>query len=593
MSLSPLSSIPAFKVVIILCLVFFCSFSAASAAEPLEVVVEGIEGDAADNVFQALVLPYGLVREGQVDKLWLDRFVRQADEKVKTALEPYGYYNAQIKINIEKPETDRYRLRVNVAPGEPVRVRDILVSLEGAGKNEEQLLQLVEDFPLHKGDVLLQQDYEKAKSTLLFKSVELGYLDADFPVHQIRILQAAASATVDLTLDTGELYRFNGVRLEGAPDYPAEFLRRYLVFKPGEVFSYAKLGESQLNLANSERFKEVLVTPEKEAAVDLNVPVLVQLKPAPRRSIRPGLGYGTDTGGRFSLRYRDLNIFHRGHELNFILYIAERLQGLATAYTIPSSTDFRSSTVLQLNLQREDVSSYISRLIALELGRNQSFGRGQLGTAYVRLQQEDFTIGAQKSSTRLVLPGVRFTSDQVAGKIRPTKGYRYGLEVRGTHQFLGSDTSLLQVIGEGSHLLPLPWRLSLHSRARAGITIASAPLSDIPPSLRFFAGGDQSVRGYGYKALGPRDDTGKVIGGKQLVSGSIELERALFENWGVSAFYDAGNAFNEFDRIVLFKGAGVGVHYYSPVGALNLSLARQIGVENPGYHIHFTVGFEL
>ncbi|HEY3309898.1 MAG TPA: autotransporter assembly complex family protein [Desulfuromonadaceae bacterium] len=593
MSLSRNSFIPAFKLFIILGLFFFSSISASIAAEPVEVVVEGIQDDAEENVRQALVLPHGLVREGMVDKLWLERFVRQADEKVRSALEPFGFYNALVTVVIETPEDGHYRLRVRVAPGQPVLISDILVSVEGAGKNEEPLLQLIEEFPLHKGDVLLQQDYEKTKNALKFKSVELGYLDADFPVHQIRILKSVASATVDLTLDTGNQYRFNGVTLEGAPDYPDDFLRRYLAFKAGEVFSYAKLGESQLNLANSERFKEVLVTPEKQAAADLKVPVLVQLKPAPRRSLRPGLGYGTDTGGRFSLRYRDLNMFHRGHELSFNLFIAERLQGLATAYTIPSSTDIKTSTVLQLNLQREDVSSYISRLIALELDRNLSFGRGKLGTAYIRLQEEDFTIGAQNSSTRLVLPGVRFTNDQLVGKIRPTEGYRYGFDLRGTHQFMGSDTSLLQVIGEGSHLLPLAWRLSLHSRARAGITMLSDPLSDIPPSLRFFAGGDQSVRGYSYKSLGPKDATGQVVGGKQLLAASLELERALFDNWGVSVFYDAGNAFNDFNRIKLYEGAGVGLHYYSPVGALNLFLARQIGVEHPGYHIHFTVGFEL
>ena len=188
--------------------------------------------------------------------------------------------------------------------------------------------------------------------------------------------------------------------------------------------------------------------------------------------------------------------------------------------------------MLQLNLQQEDVSTYTSRLIALELDRNRSLGKGELGTAYIRLQREEYTVGAQDSGARLVLPGLRYSGNFYDNPARPARGFRYAFDLRGTHQLLGSDTGLLQLISEGSHLLPLPWRLSLHTRAKAGITLLSDPLSDLPPSLRFFAGGDQSVRGYAYQSLGPLDATGQVVGGKHLLVGSVELERALFRRLG-------------------------------------------------------------
>jgi translocation and assembly module TamA len=118
-------------------------------------------------------------------------------------------------------------------------------------------------------------------------------------------------------------------------------------------------------------------------------------------------------------------------------------------------------------------------------------------------------------------------------------------------------------------------------------------LSDLPPFVRFFAGGDTSVRGYSYQSLGPRDANGNVVGGKDLIVGGVELQRALFESWGVSAFFDTGNAFDSFNDIRLFSGTGIGLHYYTRIGAINLYVARQIGVPSPGYHIHFTMGFEL
>jgi translocation and assembly module TamA len=149
---------------------------------------------------------------------------------------------------------------------------------------------------------------------------------------------------------------------------------------------------------------------------------------------------------------------------------------------------------------------------------------------------------------------------------------------------------MLQFLGGVTHLQPLPARLSLQSRFRIGATFSKDPGDALPPTLRFYAGGDQSVRGYGYQTLGPRDGDGKVVGGKQLLVTGLELERALGGPWGVSIFHDAGNAFESFKGVQLHQGAGVGVHYRSPVGNLNLSLARRIRDEHPGWRIHFTVG---
>jgi translocation and assembly module TamA len=574
-------------------LLLLCHPAPLFAADPVEVEVTGVEEGALKNVKDALALPYGLVRDGKVDRLWLDRFAHQAGEKARLALEPFGYYHAQVSVKVEEPKKESYLLRVEVTPGEPVRLTAVSVTLAGAGVNESQLRRLAAAFPLSQGAVLLQPEYERAKSALKARAVELGYLDADFSKHEIRIAPGATAARIELALETGERYAFGEVQIEGGDDYPQSYLRRFLSFKKGEVFSYAKLGETQLNFSNSERFKAVVITPEKQQASALQVPVLVKLTSAPRRSLRPGVGYGTDTGARFTIRYRDLNLFHEGHDLDLNLYLAERLQGFSAKYTWPSPLDIKSSTSLQLNLQQEDVSTYTSRLAALELDRNRSFGVGELGTAYVKVQQENFTIGEETSSSRLVLPGYRFSKEQFDSLVRPTRGYRYSLDLRGAHPYLGSDSALVQFIAEGNALLPLPARLSLHIRTKAGATYLVDPLSDLPPSIRFFAGGDESVRGFSYQSLGPRDATGQVVGGRNLLVGSIELERALYQNWGVSIFHDAGNAFNDFSNVQLEQGAGVGLHYYTPVGGLNLSLAKRLGTSREVYYIHFTVGFQL
>jgi translocation and assembly module TamA len=337
----------------------------------------------------------------------------------------------------------------------------------------------------------------------------------------------------------------------------------------------------------------VLVIPEKDKAEELYVPIVIRLRAAPPQEFKAGVGYGTDTGARVSAKYKHLNIFGLAHEFHSDLNLSERLQGIAAGYKIPGTKDMDSATGFLFNLKREDTDTYDTKSVSFEVNRTKGFKRGRLGTAYVRAQLEDSTISKEDIRTFFIMPGARFSQRRYDSLVRPTKGFRYSIELRGTSRYLGSDMNLLQALVGGDVMFPLPWKLSLFTRVNAGLTEQDEPFRDLPASLRFFAGGDRSVRGYKYQSLGPRDSSGKVIGGKNLLVGSVEIERPVSQNWGVAAFYDVGNAFDSLSKIVLFQGAGLGLRYYSPVGTLKLDLARQIDVDNPRFRIHFTVGIQL
>jgi translocation and assembly module TamA len=193
-----------------------------------------------------------------------------------------------------------------------------------------------------------------------------------------------------------------------------------------------------------------------------------------------------------------------------------------------------------------------------------------------------------------VLPGARFSRRRFRGaEVRPEEGYRFALEARGTDRAIGSDTGFVQFLASGNVLIPLPARLTVLSRVDSGYTLLNGPPEKIPVSLRFFAGGDHSVRGYDYQSLGPADNNGMVIGGRHLLAGSVEVERAIGEDWGVAAFYDAGNSFNGFSGLRLFQGVGIGVRYYTVVGPVRLDVARQIRVDDPSFRFHVSMGIEF
>ncbi len=583
------SAIPLF-LILFSCLIWVPSPRAAEV--PVTVLVFGLEDEILQNVEAALALPPGLAELGELNLPWLERFERQIPEKVQAALEPFGYYNAQITTKSETGAAGKRIIMVTVVLGMPVRVTEVEVTVRGPGSQEAELRDLAADFPLKKGDVLRGDIYEKTKGAMKSQANDLGYLDAEFPVGRILVSRVASTARIELVLDTGPRYFFGAVSFTGADIYPEAFLRRHLAFKPGEAFSYTKLGLTQLNLINSDRFKEVIISPEKEEARDFVVSVGIRLEPALPKRLRFGLGYGTDTGARGTISYKDLNVRRRGHEFDSELNVSERLQGLAAGYRIPGR-DVDSYTGLRLKLQREETVTFLSEVISLELSRTRGFGRGRIGTAYVSLLNEGSTVGEERANAKLILPGLRFSQQVYDNHVRPAKGFRYGLELRGTDRSFGSDISLMQVLGEGKIILPLPWRLSLITRAQGAITFASDDLTSLPASLRFFAGGDNSVRGFAYQSLGPKDEIGAVLGGRHLLVGSLEVERAILQNWGLAGFYDAGNAFNILKDITLAQGAGLGVRYYTPVGAIRFDLARQVGIEDPRFRIHFTLGFQL
>jgi translocation and assembly module TamA len=566
--------------------------ASALAAEPLKIEVDGVSNEEAlANVQAALVLPPGLVRDNRVDVLWLERFEEQLPERVRQALEPYGYYESEVSIERQMKGAENYLLQVTVVTGEPIRLTTVQVRLSGAGASEPRLLALVGTFPLHPGDVLRQDIYETAKGALKARVLDLGYLDATFTVQQIRLQRQERRAEIDLELTTGERYHFGAVRIEGGGDYPEPFLRRYISFSAGEVFSYPSLGQTQLNFLDSDRFREVIITPQKNMAEAMRVPISLKLVPSARRRLRPGIGYGTDTGARMSLNYRDLNVFHRGHEFNTDLSIAERRQSLTANYILPGLLNLDSQTALRTGFIREDLNTFVTRSLFAEIEEQRGFGGGRVGSVYLRLLQENFIVGDQDDRSRMILPGVRFRQSSYADPIRPKQGFRYSLEARGGHQALGSDTGLLQLLASGNTVIPLPWQLKLLLRTQGGTTWKNEPLAEVPASLRFFAGGDQSIRGYAYQSLGPTDASGKVVGGEHLAVGSVEIEAPLGEDWGVAAFFDLGSAFNSVTAIDWARGAGIGVRRYTVVGPVKIDIARQVGIVNPSYRLHLSVGF--
>lgn len=515
-----------------------------------------------------------------------------ADGRLKDALEVFGYYHAHSTLAPQYVNQGTYALHYTVKAGPPVRIDSIHLGVEGPGSRLPVWSTLRAGFPLKPGGILRQDLYEKAKAQWSAAAQDQGYIDADFAKHVIAIDRRRDRADIDLVLATGPQYVFGPASIEGGQEYPPGFLRRYLDFKPGQIFSFQKISNTQLNYQGSDRFDTVAVAPDRGAAHGNVMPVKVLLQSSKPRRFRGGVGYGTDTGARITASYDDLNFRRSGRELHLESNLSQRRTGLAGRFVWPSHKNWRSYTTLQSGFQREVLDTYTSKLLNVTLEQTEGFAHELTVSPFLTYRNEVFQLGLQNGHSKLIMPGLRVQQTLFDTMLRPKKGFRYDVRMQTSYRGWGSDTDFVQLLGYGEGRIPLTSRNRFVLRGQAGSTFQhNGNIYDLPPTIRFFAGGDRSVRGYAYQSEGPRDASGVVIGGTQLLTGSVEFQQDIGSLFGAVLFYDTGNAFSSARDFKVLKSVGVGARVYTPIGPIRLDIAHPLGDPTANrFRIHFSAG---
>jgi translocation and assembly module TamA len=569
----------------------------ATAAEPQEAVVErrlaveveGLNGDLpgelADNI-RAFLAIERIKGETAPMASRLQYLHRQAEEQIRTALQPFGYYQPTIKTELIN-EPRQWLARYQVDPGEQVRLENINVIVTGEAEADPQFVLALADNRLQKGQALRHADYEALKSRLQSLASERGYYEAVLSRQQLLINPELNQADIELVLDSGPRYRIGAVNFSEAPVGQA-LLTRYVPFKEGDPVSSGRLLELQRGLTESDYFSRVEVQPSWDKAVDQVVPIDVDLEPNKRTAYRFGAGYGTDTGARVSASLNRRWINTRGHSLSSLMQLSEVESTAAVQYNIPGEKPQTDRYSARLAWETELTDSTDSEILSLGVLWQKQLGPWQRLLS-VDWEQERFTLDAETSSTSFLIPGMGWSTTNTDNPLNPTRGYRLSLQLDAASQVLLSEADFVQAQAKGKHVLTLNNRTRLLTRAEIGVT-AMDDFDLMPSSHRFFAGGDNSVRGYDYKQLGPTGSNGDVVGGRYLLVGSAEVDYRVAESWRVAAFYDAGNSLDSLSE-PLKNGAGIGVRWQSPIGPVRVDLAKPL--DDSGFRIHFTLGPDL
>ncbi|EJG2010827.1 outer membrane protein assembly factor [Vibrio parahaemolyticus] len=553
-----------------------------SAYADVSLKLKGIDGALEDNVKAYLSsIP-------EKDYSTSLRFQARLDQSITEALNALGYYHAKISYSISKGNDE---LIVNIHKGLPVKIKVMDVVISGEAKEDEEFTNLIAKSPLKVGRILNQGEYDSLKSGIRNLALQRGYFNGDFKLNKLEVIPELNEANVRLHYDSGIRYHFGPVEITGSQIWEnrVESMRP---FEIGEPYLVSDVGEYNQNLSNTDWFSSVFVEPDLSKLEDgRELPIKVSLAPAAKNQIETGIGYSTDTGVRGTLKWKKPWVSARGHSFNTALSLSKPEQTITAGYKIPLDDVLREYYQLQFGLKHLDNRDTESLESNLAVERHWLTDGGWHKTVYVRHLYENFSQGLQDDGVQFVLPGATFSRTRVRGGSMPMWGDKQSVTVEYGDPALLSETRVLRLLGRSSWIRGIGENHRGLFRLEGGANITEE-FEKLSPSLRFFAGGDNNIRGYGYESISPVDESGALTGAKYILSSTLEYQYRVYGNWWAATFYDIGDAFN--DTPEWKSGAGVGIRWASPVGPVSFDFAWGLDEKpNNEFRIHFSLGPEL
>lgn len=561
-----------------LCLLWGMLFAIGNSAWAATLHIKGVDNDLQENI----VAHVGTI--SPKDFAAPVRLQRHVQLNGQAALRAMGYYDARLTIEVDEKSINLY-----VDAGKPLHFVNSDIHIQGAANEFPDVMKVLQVRPFTSGEVLQHSLYEALKKTLLADLLRMGFLDAVYLRSELQLDVKLKTAKVILELDSGKRYRightqFNGSRIDLA------LLQRLSPLEQGAYFDADNVTKLRRNLLDSKYFQSVVIqqTRQSDDRIDFNI----QLKDSLNHRYEVGVGYSTNTRMRLRFSWRQPQLNSHGHTAEIETRLSTPEQQLQASYTIPLKqplTHFLRFEAGWLRKDNEDTKSNKNTLAALISKLHKTSWRTDYSLS---LENEDFEQGSQKTKVLYLLPGFIISRTLLPETTDPLTGSRYWLNAQASGEALGADTDFIKLHGQAKWLFDLGNNNTvLTTRIEAG-GITTDDIYGIPASLRFFTGGDQTVRGYSFESLAPVDQNGELIGGRYLNTFSLELSHRVLDDWRAAVFADTGRAYNE-NKHPFSTGVGFGAHWLSPIGQVRLDIAFPLDDEENDYRLHIFMGTAL
>ncbi len=612
--------------ILALCLfVFICGYSAASHADDtkknkwLTIEVNGVNKALRSNIEAHIgELPTSAVQRRA--------FIFNLEDNIKAALESMGFYHGQIKQEMAQPPKGAWHLVLNITPGVATKILWVDVLMEGEMLKDPAFSQWLDKISILPGDRLNQGNYENVKSQLLGLALSRGYFDARYLQSKITVNRDLNTATITLSMNSGDRYLIGDIHFVGS-DLRPKLLDKMIPFPKDSPYSTARMGQLNRDLLDSNYFSGIQVVPVLENTKDGVIPIRVELTPKPNNTLNLGLGgdIGNSADNKFDPRvsatWTTPQINRLGHSQTTTLEWSPDRPKFLTTYSIPLSHPVNDKLQIKFGITRDkygvtqefdqDKSDFVntgqleSTKYQFGLLRQQKLDNNWLLGYSVEGIREFYDQAGIEYDPTFVMFGIGAQQTvRSDNSLDPKNGYRQTYSIQYADPSLGSAIRLLRLQASGILVHTFFEKHRFVSRIDLGVDLArDDDLAMIPPSLRFFAGGDQSIRGYSYQELGPYlEYTGsngvlnrEVFGGRYLMVGSLEYQYYLTPTWRLAAFIDAGNSFDK-DQFTPVISVGPGIHWISPVGPIKLDIGfglKESETQDQPWRIHLTMGTVL
>ena len=555
--------------------------------KPLSVIkLVGTGGDLYKNL--KLNIPIR-VPECNAEKEQIEQFIKSLKKRFRKASRAVGYYDTQFTPNLRRLQ-GCWNITVSIKANRPIKVSQIKIKLTGEGLTQKEFRELRNKPPYQRGDILNHKKYTDYKAKLKEVSQTFGYFDAAFETHEITVNPRRYSAKVNLSFNTGKRYRFGKVSIQQGV-LNKKVIQNFLQIKEGDLYSSERLIRQQQLLQNSGYYADIKIEALHQQAVNQSVPIHIKLTAKKRNAYKFKVGYGTDTGPRVSAELERRWTGSKGQRLNLSATASSKLSTFTARLTEPKANP-EDDTLSYLFEWKQDINGDITSR-SLKLGADytrKTASDWQQAASITYLRDTTQVNNEAATQSQLTLLGLKVEKIKADNLIFPLHGWRLKGEVQGAIKNILSDENVLQFRGEGKYIKKIGDGRFI-SRLNLGYTVVGN-LDILPKSLRFFAGGGQSVRGYAFESLGESNAEGSIIGGQHLLTTSIEYDYPIADGWGVAAFIDAGNAFNDWKSQNLKVGLGIGARWRSPVGPVRID----IGFPKDRFadpRLHLSIGADL
>ncbi|HJU27077.1 MAG TPA: POTRA domain-containing protein, partial [Rhodanobacteraceae bacterium] len=443
-------------------------------AGTLKVAIVGVDDELAAAI-RATVSASRYAGRTDITDTQARAFADDAGDEAKTALQPYGYYNANVAANLTR-QGDAWTLRLQVDPGPATKVALLDLQVPDIAVRLPPVRKAVRSFHPRAGEQMNDARYESSKGAIGTALLEHGWLDAQATVHRVEVTRTTNRAAIHLHYKVGERYKLGAVSFKGSQFDPG-FLQRYVPWQPGDWYSQANLLALQQALADADYFSIVDVQPETDRATDHVVPVQVEVSPAKRTVYTAGVFVGTDTGPgvRAGIRRRWIN--RRGHTLDTEAVVAQRLKTAQVVYGIPRPGRGHASFNLGVGYRDENTTTSMSRTFSIAANATRDW-HGFVRTLGVHLLTGTFTVGnrgrqnvgipgIERGQSTLVYPEIGLTKKVADNPLFVRRGYSINLIARAGP---GIDTRFAQVLADAVWIHALGPDNRLVLRGDAGVT---------------------------------------------------------------------------------------------------------------------------